>query len=678
MGYVSFTDGRSYARVAQKIGTNQFPGYPWDTYDWVYGNDGTFSFYSDYAGHSLISHPMYIGDLVGVLGNEFDKDRRADYRTFRPTKQPWIYEEDRLRYPANIATSINEVLCQDNSPDYLKEHQTSHAKYSGELRDRFTDLQPIYQDSNYQQTVSYFGRSVSKLELTPGVVGVHTSARATGVADNGQRIFELGVGQVPYPPGYETHVGCDYLKFFHEIASYIEAQGEVSYTPHPWWTMYTRGMSHAVRFDGYTGELSASYEYEMRADSPYGIAYVKFYVHIDYRFRFAPGGAVNGLDPAEHNLINHLVFDDYNGSTVTVLDWGGTNPVWGKTINPAFNPPRVVEPWKIVRGEEHEVPPLFFSFPYQAASNVTDRFGRYRRYGGNNPNLRHDVFMKMTRDDLPNVRPSSFLAASNALDSNLEVLRANNVENLSQLSGILGLLPDLGSIPALAAKAANGNPSAILDLIDYVTDAVIRFRFAQAPTAGDLKEVLSVGDIKQRMLDLTRARRLTVYGQFRWDFPSELNYVGPGLLTLETRSKIRLVTDFSSLMTSLISLNSVGLLPSLSRVWETLPFTFVVDWFTNMSKRMKLVDNQALFFAIRSSWTVYSYKFRYYPAHYELGEYGLEVPPLSGEPFNISAYYREFTRTAPRLRDSRYDFLAVTGVPNLITVASLMWQKGRN
>jgi hypothetical protein len=286
--------------------------------------------------------------------------------------------------------------------------------------------------------------------------------------------------------------------------------------------------------------------------------------------------------------------------------------------------------------------------------------------------------MKMTRDDLPNIRPSSFLAASSALETNLEILSANHIENLSQLKSLLDLLPDLGSLPKLAAKAINGDPSAIIDLTDYVTDAVLRARFAQNPTSSDIEEVLIAGDIRKRILDLTTSKRLTVYGKFSWEIPAGLNYVGSGQLTLETRSKIRLVTDFSSLMASLLTMNSVGLLPTLSRVWETLPFTFVVDWFTNMSERIKLVDNQALFFAIRSSWTVYSYKLSYYPTPLELAEYGLEVPPSSSEPFSISAYYREFTRTAPRLRDSKYDFLAVNSTPNLVTVASLMWQKARH
>lgn len=673
MGYVSFTDGRAYARVCQKVGTNQIPGCPGDTYDWSYSNDITFSFYGDFNGYALVSHPIYMGDILGLQANSFDLDRRADFRTYKPPTSPWLYEEDRLRYPAP-RVPLNEVLAQDHSPEFLKEKQTNHAKYSGELRDRFSDISEIYRDSNYSSVTNYWdGFHVSKLETTPEVVGVYTAARQSGVADNGQRVFELGFS-TEYPIGWNTHAGCDYVKFFDETASYIESVGQVSYAPHPWWRMYTRSMTHSAEFDGYTGKLQAAYEYEMRADSPYGVAYVRFDVNIDYRFTFRPAGAVYGIDPSEFNLINVGIFTDANLSTVNVIDWGGTDPNWGMMVDPSYHPPRVDQVWSLIRGEEDGVPPIFYSFPVQFASNVRDRFRLYRCYNGTNPNLRHDVFMKMTRDDLPNVRPSSFIAASDALDSSLEVLSANHIENLSQITGLLKLLPDLGSIPKLAAKACNGDPSAILELVDYVTDAILKYRFAQSPTVSDIEEIIEAGDIRKKVTDLAKARALTVYGQFLWDYPQDLNYIGDGRLVLEVHSKIRLVTDFSSLMVSLISANSVGLLPTLSRVWETMPFTFVVDWFTNMSQRLKLVDNQLLYYAIRTSWSVYSYKFLYYPDSTELAPYGLEVPPSSGDPFSLSAYYREFSRSAPRLRDSKYDFLAASRPPNLVTVASLIWQ----
>ena len=146
-----------------------------------------------------------------------------------------------------------------------------------------------------------------------------------------------------------------------------------------------------------------------------------------------------------------------------------------------------------------------------------------------------------------------------------------------------------------------------------------------------------------------------------------------GTLKLVTRSKIRFISDPSTLWGQMLMANSVGLLPTLSRIWNLLPFSFVVDWFTNMSKRLHLVDDQVLWLALRVVFCTHSYQVTYYPSDERLLEFNLKNAP-GGEPFGVSTYIREFTRITPRLVDSPIDFLRPTKGPDPVTVGSLLWQ----
>jgi hypothetical protein len=272
---------------------------------------------------------------------------------------------------------------------------------------------------------------------------------------------------------------------------------------------------------------------------------------------------------------------------------------------------------------------------------------------------------------MDDIIPSSFLSSADALNKHLEALTANHVQTLSQLDGILGLLPDLASLPSLVKKIADGNVSAIKDLIDYISDAILRYRFAQKPNARNVEEILGT-DIQGFLDRLGRSTSSTIYGSFNWEFPDEQNFMEDGKLVLETRSKVRVTADASTLVESCLMANAVGLLPTLSRVWESLPFTFVVDWFIAMNKRLKLLDTQLAYMAFRTDWCLHSYKVVYYPSSEALSAYHLESYDPK-EPFGISAYYRHKSVFMPRLRNSRYDFVKASGV-NVITAGALAWQ----
>jgi len=273
---------------------------------------------------------------------------------------------------------------------------------------------------------------------------------------------------------------------------------------------------------------------------------------------------------------------------------------------------------------------------------------------------------------LPDFRPASFIASADALNSNIETLKANNIQNLLHLPGILELIPDIGALIPLITKIIKGDASALKLFVDILTKEILRFRFGTRPISHDFSEAqkaLAKRDVAQ----LLTSKSATVYGSFEWEFPSHQNPWNDGRLVLVVRSKLRLRSDTSTLMAGLLTTNSLGLLPTLSRIWENLPFSFVIDWFVAMNKRLKLADSQLLFGVFALLWGIYSYSLIWYPSEDFLSQWKL-TSSNPDEPFGIVAYRREFSCRTPRLRDSRFDFLAPSHGPDPVTVGALIWQ----
>jgi len=236
----------------------------------------------------------------------------------------------------------------------------------------------------------------------------------------------------------------------------------------------------------------------------------------------------------------------------------------------------------------------------------------------------------------------------------------------------LELIPDLSKLSEILMRLTKGDLSALKDLVDFITEAILQYNYAQRPLIRDGKE-LTQADLIASLDRLLKTKSFVVYGDFKYVFPDSENFIGPGKLVLETRSKVKANLDMSTLMMSYLCANSLGLMPTLARIWSLIPFSFVVDWFTNMSKRLRLVDNQVLWMATRTAWCLYSYTVTYYPTATELATYGLYNVSES-TPFGISVYTREFSRVAPRLSESSFDFLRPTNSPDPVTVGALIWQ----
>jgi hypothetical protein len=449
----------------------------------------------------------------------------------------------------------------------------------------------------------------------------------------------------------------------HRIVDYIRQNGEIIIgNPYSalWSYRYYDVSDKSFRTSaGYV--IDTTYSFDMRWFGTYRVT--TFKVHLNYAIGWQP--IYGGANISAFNHVADGVTVIRNNSSSEYVSHADIIP-WDP---PAMGPGVVTT--NLVVSKYTPYTPLFTDVA-QVGSGYVPNFITYRKYDKNYINRRHTAIRDAVEQRLPDIRPSAFLAAADALNKNIQVLSSNNLQNLQHLKDILSLLPDLPKLARLVAKAASGDPSVIVDIIDFITEEILKLKFQREPLSRDLSE-LARKDIKADLEKVLRSKHATIYGEFNYTFSDSENFCHDGVLKLETRAKVRIHSDPSTLLTAILTANSIGLLPSLSRIWSLLPFSFVVDWFTNESKRLKLVDTQVLYMTFRISQCLYSYKVVYYPSPDELSRWGLESYD-SGDPFGISVYQRELSRYAPRLSDSKFDFLRVTRGPDPLTVGSLVWQ----
>jgi hypothetical protein len=56
------------------------------------------------------------------------------------------------------------------------------------------------------------------------------------------------------------------------------------------------------------------------------------------------------------------------------------------------------------------------------------------------------------------------------------------------------------------------------------------------------------------------------------------------------RSKVRLAANIDSIIPYLLTADGLGLLPSLSRIWDLIPFSWLVDSFFNVGDALGYID----------------------------------------------------------------------------------------
>jgi hypothetical protein len=590
---------------------------------------------------------------LGIPGNDLDKPYPADFKVHKPDMLDYVGDSDYRAYylPGSSFFAGN--------PDeaFQKEKQTLHTAYRGDVSDWDGDLYPeAFPDStSFSYVKSQGGGVVYPGYNTSDAGSKNYGAARIGTNAKGNGIFEVGAGS-PYSFHYPTFGLQSQVA---GVMARYQLYGDIDYYIYSLFTVTYRNLVDKSVFSGLSFHLDVEYDFDLAWNRIHSGgepgSYATFHIHKIVDVGYVP--FIGNRYPNDLNFPGADPFVCVDSSTVSVVS---QNIRYGTTAT-IGSIPRMEVYSSTINGSlkqfEADSVPNFVSY----------RFAD-KRYLNRRSDLHKNLFLSL----LPDLRPSSFLSSSDALNKHLLALTTNHLQTIEHLKDVLSLLPDLVKLPEMIQKIAKGDFTVLKDLVDYITDAILRYRFTQAPTAKSIEEIVGA-DVRGFLDNLARSASYTIYGKNEFIFPDEQNPYQDGKLVLVTHSKVRISQDLSTAVETILMANSVGLLPTLSRIWEVLPLSFIVDWFTGMNRRLKLVDSQLAYMAFRTDLCVHSYKLVYYPSSEELAVHGLQSP-YEDRPFCISTYAREKSVFMPRLRTSHYDFVGANGY-NPIIAGALMWQQ---
>lgn len=653
MNYVPLTLGPDMVKLYRKVNSNQSYNYAgFTTGIDTYGDDVLFFCWNTpyLMRPVLVSQPMAVQNIVGrpktfgssILGS-------VNVSGNRPERLDWDPQSDWARYGSMLL--LNSQLTEERPGEHIREHGVNHPSYVGDLTDT-ANWDYLYHE-HVTVNWDWFGASFHPWELVAGLPAPLYMA------------LQLGYSASGYPTYYEWFdlydpadlpFTCDGYTLAKDILSKPDGSHHTSF-----------GDTTYIEYSDFDGDcfkdgnhFEFDISYTLRKVDPRTSpeTFSSFRVRVRFLLEFRE--VFGNVDDAGIWTYIHpdvVSFSDF--SSVTAIGSGGPSGPFPQSIGDGLS--------FTASGKTQ-----FLTQPYRGSVTDEPNFYSFRRYGHpNDINWMHDFVNQNVQSMMWQLRPSSFLSAADALDKQMVAFKGNLLQNLQHVKDIMELIPDPAGFERLIAKAIKGDPSAIKEAIDLLTEYILKYRFQIAPLLRDLEKLGKV-ELAQ-VAAVAKPQRMVAYGQYRYTFLDSENFMGDGTLKLVTRSKIAFVSDPSTLMGQLLMANSMGILPNFARLWNLVPFSFVVDWFTNMSKRLHLVDDQVLWLALRVSFCTHSYKVVYYPSADRLAQFNLKQSE-GGEPFGVSTYIREFTRITPRLVDSPIDFLRPTTGPDPVTVGSLLWQ----
>jgi hypothetical protein len=144
---------------------------------------------------------------------------------------------------------------------------------------------------------------------------------------------------------------------------------------------------------------------------------------------------------------------------------------------------------------------------------------------------------------------------------------------------------------------------------------------------------------------------------------------------VEARSKVVARIHPDSLLAAVLPLKSFGVLPTLSAIWDLIPWSFLIDWATDNGSRLDAVDTSAIFLSLDIAYCVHSLTFIY--EFNEDDQYLNNFTVPQGSSAGYKLYERFSTREPPILTPTRLPVFNEPGIPNFGTAGALAWQNLR-
>ena len=246
----------------------------------------------------------------------------------------------------------------------------------------------------------------------------------------------------------------------------------------------------------------------------------------------------------------------------------------------------------------------------------------------------------------------------------------NLLQNLQKIPDIASAIPQITEGIDVASRILRRDLSlsTFKEVLDLVTSTKLQSDFQWRPF---LKVFTEYVPRISSMLAAFRVERPSAVGRGSYRFAFPPGTAGRDELTLVCRTKIVLDTSYQSWLQTILGVDALGLLPKVSNLWDLVPFTFVVNWFTGVGQSLRNIE-YSLLLADMPAYYVHSYTFQ---SPYSQRELTLaNMTNVSQHRFSLRVFIRDVSLYSPTPRDTKFGFGIPTQLPPLGTMGSLLYQ----
>lgn len=304
---------------------------------------------------------------------------------------------------------------------------------------------------------------------------------------------------------------------------------------------------------------------------------------------------------------------------------------------------------------------------------LIDFIERGVEYEGVMPKHRTRGFEGKVHHLLPDIRTSAVKSASEALSNAFDVLTTNHIETISELRDIGALLSPIKVFRRWYAVYKGKADMSFTAILDDLTDLKLAWEFAIDPSLAAVSEIVEKSAaLKSRLAGSDVPRVVQSHGSFTYDLSEDFpEYSGTELIT---RTKIVVSLGASSGIMTMLGARALGIMPSLSNMWDIMPMSFILDWFTNMDDQLQLLDDQVFAKCLDLSYCVHSFSIRGTFHESDLDYYGLRPSYIAEDAPGVAYYRREKSRWYPALRESKYNWTQPSPPSDWGTVGSVLYK----
>lgn len=292
----------------------------------------------------------------------------------------------------------------------------------------------------------------------------------------------------------------------------------------------------------------------------------------------------------------------------------------------------------------------------------------------------HNVYLQLSnRRFLDNFRdavgrsfghivPSSLFSTVDAFKDAEGSLNVNILQNLQKIPDIASALPKISEAVRVMSKILKRDVSlsTLKEILDLATSTHLQASFQWRPFIQVVTEYLPKMISTMHLLGKP-SKHAIGHGSFSFDLNDEF---GREVVALKTRTKIVMDTSSSGLLSAILGADALGIIPKPSNIWDLVPFTFAVNWFTGIGNALRRAEISLLLMNI-PAYYVHTYTITSPLTQSELDSLGSSSSSVDAACLKL--FYRDVSLFTPVPRDSRFGFGMPTSLPGGI-LASLLYQ----